>query len=45
LLGNIAYDTGRKLHWDAVKEEFTGDAEANKHLARTSPRKQWDWAG
>jgi predicted dehydrogenase len=45
LLGNIAYDTGRKLHWDAVKEEFTGDAEANKHLARVSPRKQWDWAG
>jgi predicted dehydrogenase len=43
LLGNIAYDTGRKLHWDAVKEEFTGDAEANKHLARVSPRKQWDW--
>ena len=45
LLGNIAYDTGRKLHWDAAKEEFTGDAEANKHLARVSPRKQWDWAG
>ena len=44
LLGNIAYDTGRKLHWDAAKEEFTGDAEANKHLARVSPRKQWDWA-
>ena len=44
LLGNIAYDTGRNLHWDAVKEEFTGDAEANKHLARVSPRKQWDWA-
>jgi predicted dehydrogenase len=31
-MGNIAIRTGRKLHWDAVKEEFTKDPEANRLL-------------
>jgi predicted dehydrogenase len=43
LLGNISYDTGRKLHWDAEKEEITGDAEASRLLGRAA-RKEWDWA-
>ncbi len=33
-LGNIAFKTGRKLHWDREKEEFAGDAEANRLLTR-----------
>jgi hypothetical protein len=33
-LGNIARWTGRRLHWDPVKEEFSGDAEANQYLDR-----------
>lgn len=40
-LGNIAYKVGRRLTWDAAKEEFTGDAEANKLLARQA-RQPWD---
>jgi len=40
-LGNIAYHTGRKLRWDALKEEITGDPEANKLLGRQA-RKPWD---
>lgn len=43
LLGNIAYKVGRKLKWDAKKEEFIGDAEANKLLHR-EPRKPWNLA-
>jgi predicted dehydrogenase len=43
LLGNVSYDTGRKLHWDAVKEEVVDDPAANKLLARANPRKQWTW--
>ena len=39
-LGNIAYKVGRKLTWDAEKEEFAGDPEANKMLAR-APRAPW----
>ena len=42
LLGNIAYDTGRKIRWDAEREEVVGDAEANRRLGRTA-RKPWDW--
>jgi predicted dehydrogenase len=34
ILGNIALKTGRKLHWDAAKEEFINDIEANKHLMK-----------
>ena len=40
-LGNIAYRTGRKLVWDAVKEDFVNDAEASKLLSRAA-RKPWD---
>lgn len=32
ILGNIAYQLGRKLYWDAAKQEFIGDAEANRFL-------------
>jgi predicted dehydrogenase len=42
LLGNIAYDTGRKLHWDAVTEEVTGDADATRRLGRDA-RSEWNW--
>ena len=40
-LGNIAYRTGRKLRWNAAKEEITADADANQLLYR-QPRKPWD---
>jgi hypothetical protein len=40
-LGNIAYRTGRKLRWDAAKEEIVGDAAANALLGRVA-RKPWD---
>ena len=40
-LGNIAYKIGRKLTWDAVKEDFVNDAEASKLLSREA-RKPWD---
>jgi predicted dehydrogenase len=41
-LGNIAMKVGRKLTWDAEKEEFSGDKEANGHLAREQ-RKPWTY--
>jgi len=40
-LGNIAFKTGRKLVWDATKEDFVGDAQASKLLGRKA-RKPWD---
>lgn len=40
-LGNIAFRTGRKIPWNAEKEEITGDAEASKFLGRPA-RKPWD---
>jgi predicted dehydrogenase len=40
-LGNIAYKTGRKLRWDAAREDFPGDAAASDLLSRRS-RKEWD---
>jgi hypothetical protein len=40
-LGNIAFKTGKKLRWNAETEEFTGDGEASKLLARQA-RKPWD---
>jgi len=31
-LGNIAYQLGRKLHWDPAEEQFVGDDQANRML-------------
>jgi predicted dehydrogenase len=39
-LGNIGYHLGRKLKWDAAKEQFVGDSTANKELTR-EPRAKW----
>ncbi len=39
-LGCIAHWTRRKLTWDPVKEEFPGDEEANRHIARAM-REPW----
>lgn len=41
-LGVIAIRLGRKLQWDAAKEQFVGDAEANKWVAREM-RKGYDY--
>ena len=40
-LANISFRTGRKIRWDAEKEQITGDAEANAMLVRPY-RKPWD---
>lgn len=40
-LGNIAFKTGRKLHWNSETEQFNDDAEASKLLGRQA-RKPWD---
>lgn len=42
-LGNIAYQTGLKLHWDAEREDFAGQPEASRLLSRV-PRRGWEWA-
>lgn len=42
-LGNIAFLTGLKLKWDAQREDFAGQPEASRWLART-PRRGWEWA-
>ena len=39
-LGNIAYELKRSLKWDTVKQEFPGDAEANRFLDRAR-RQPW----
>ena len=39
-LGNICYELKRPLKWDAVKEEFPGDEEANRFLDRAK-RQPW----
>ncbi len=39
-LGNIAYELNRPLKWDATKEEFPGDEEANRYLDRAR-REPW----
>jgi predicted dehydrogenase len=41
LLGNIAMKTGKKLHWDAEKEDFLGAPDASALLTRTL-RKPYD---
>jgi predicted dehydrogenase len=40
LLANIAFRVGRKLRWDADRERFVGDPEADKLLGREY-RKPW----
>ena len=40
-LGNIAFRTGRKIRWDAAKEEIIGDPEASAMLGRKA-RPLWD---
>jgi predicted dehydrogenase len=40
-LGNIAYRTGRKIRWDAEKEQIIDDAEAAILLGRKA-REPWD---
>jgi predicted dehydrogenase len=40
-LAVISWRLGRKLEWDARKEKFAGDREANELLSRTY-RKKWD---
>jgi hypothetical protein len=40
-LGNIAYRTGRKIRWDADREQIVGDPDAAKLLSREA-RKPWD---
>jgi predicted dehydrogenase len=37
-LGNVAYHTGRRIHWDGVKEQIVGDDEASRLLTR--PRRK-----
>lgn len=41
LLGNIAWKTGKKLKWNAAKEDFEGAPDATSMLTRTL-RKPWD---
>jgi predicted dehydrogenase len=41
LLGNIAMRTGKKLHWDAKKEDFLNAPDASAMLTRNL-RKPWD---
>jgi hypothetical protein len=42
-LGNISMRLGRSLKWDPQKQEFDGDADANKWLSREM-RKPWSLA-
>ena len=39
-LGNIAYTLERSLKWDPAKQEFPGDAEANRLVDRAR-REPW----
>ena len=41
-LGNIAFRTGRKIHWDAEREEIPDDPKAAEVLDRPA-RKPWDF--
>lgn len=42
-LGYLACVLGRKIAWDPVKEEVSGDAEANKLVAGIPPRAPWSY--
>jgi hypothetical protein len=42
-LGNLAYWLGRRLRWDPQKEQFLGDAEANRWIDRPK-REPWTLA-
>lgn len=42
-LGVIAIRLGRKLRWDPVNEQFIGDTEANRYIAREM-RKPYDYS-
>jgi predicted dehydrogenase len=42
-LGVLSMRLGRKLNWDPRKQEFVGDADANKWLSREM-RKPWSYA-
>jgi hypothetical protein len=33
-MGNTSWRTGRKLHWDAARNQYKDDQEANAHLGR-----------
>jgi predicted dehydrogenase len=39
-IGNIAMELGRKMKWDPAAEQFPGEAEANRYLARAM-RSPW----
>ena len=41
-MGTIAAKVGRKLTWDAAKEEFVNDRDANK-LLRYDVREEYAW--
>ena len=41
-LGLISWRLGRPLRWNAKREKFRGDGEANDLLSRKY-RKGWDW--
>jgi len=41
LLGNLAYQAGRKLRWNAEREDFENDREASRLLSRTA-RAPWN---
>lgn len=43
-IGWIAMKLGRKLTWDPVKEQFVGDAEANRMCGRTPRSDKYDLA-
>jgi predicted dehydrogenase len=34
LMANIAFRTGRRLHWDAERDRFVDDKDANRYLSR-----------
>ena len=41
LIGNIAYRTGRKLHWNAAQEAFEGNEPEATALLGRQPRRPW----